>query len=187
MRASLRSRVWRTGKVSKRFKNPVDSLPWTCERRWHVWRYLGKRVLAWIGDVPSHVVVRRCRCWVWPFRVARHLQCDFFYMMRVHLMSAIVNIKTLEVGIDAYSQIMARTSWDPSCLTSFAAVAIEEITSTFDLPLAATRTLRTLSQHCYTEGGHTNCHGEHTATLFRFLAFTSPLGVLGSSLSLPSW
>ena len=87
----------------------------------------------------------------------------------------------------AYPQIVARTAWHASCLTSLAAIAVKKIASTFDLPLTTTRTLFITSQlSSATDQADTSCQGERTATLFRFLALVSPRGDLDSSLSLPS-
>ena len=66
--------------------------------------------------------------------------------MRVHLVDAKVNIWARVMEVHAYPQVVARASWHPSCLTSLAAVTIVDISRTFDLPLAATCTLLSISQ-----------------------------------------
>lgn len=122
-----------------------------------------------------------------PFRVTGDLQRDIIYMMRVHLTHVYVNRRTRVVDVGhPYPQIVAGTSRHPGCLTGLAAVAIQAITGTFDLPLAATCTLHHMSALVCIGSGCMSCLEQRTATLFRFLGFLSPRGDLDSSLSLPS-
>lgn len=55
---------------------------------------IGEPVLAGIGRDPGHIIGRRRSC-----VVARDLQCDVFYVMRIHLIHVYVSRRTWMVDV----------------------------------------------------------------------------------------